>query len=101
MLVPYLQASKYEVSGYMEYNLDGKRLIWNYNKELGCKALKDNNLYIENIWNMKDTVGYTDSCIMLKVLSKDTFYFTTFNGLGFTMFYNGSDVICIGKRITK
>lgn len=60
----------------MEYNLDGKRLIWNFSNESNCSSLEDNNLFVENIWNMKDTVGYTDSCVMLKVLSTDTFYFT-------------------------
>lgn len=85
----------------MEYNLVGKRLIWNFNNESNSCSLKDNNLYIENIWNMEDTVGYTDSCIMLKILSTDTFYFATFNGLGFTMQYNGSGLICVRKRITK
>ena len=50
---------------------------------------------------MKDTVGYTDTCVKLSVLSEDTFYFVTFAGLGFTMKVVGDNVECIKKRITK
>ncbi len=86
----------------MEYIIQNKKLIWNFNKaECNAAKLKDNNLFIEGIWNMKDTVGYTDTCVGVSILSDDTFYFVTFCGLGFTMRLVGDKVECIKKQITK
>ena len=86
----------------MEYIIQGKKLIWIVDKnESDARKWKDDNLFIEGIWNMKDTVGYTDTCVKLSVLSEDTFYFVTFAGLGFTMKVVGDNVECIKKRITK
>ena len=50
---------------------------------------------------MKDTIGYTDTCVGLSILSDDSFYFVTFRGLGFTMRFNDGNVECIKKQITK
>lgn len=70
-----------------EYKLKDCILTWDDEAEGKASDLKCDNLYIDGIWNMRDTVGYLDTCVMLKILSKDTFYFVTFNGLGFRMQY--------------
>lgn len=86
----------------MNYFLNGKNLIWNFDKnETDAKKLENNNLYIENLWNMKDTVGYTDTCVGVTILSENKFYFVTFMGLGFTMQICNDKVICLKKQITK
>ncbi|MDY4079555.1 MAG: hypothetical protein SOY42_12355 [Clostridium sp.] len=86
----------------MNYFLNGKNLIWNFDKnETDNKKLENNNLYIEDLWNMKDTVGYTDSCVGVSILSDNKFYFVTFMGLGFTMQICNDKVICLKKQITK
>lgn len=86
----------------MEYIIQGKRLIWEFDKkESAASCLTENNLYIEDVWNMKDTVGYTDTCVSVSVLSGDSFYFVTFRGLGFTMKIVGEKVDCVSKHITK
>lgn len=86
----------------MEYVLQSKTLVWDFDKtESHAAKLKDNNLFIEGIWNMKDTVGYTDTCVSVSILSEDTFYFVTFCGLGFTMKLVGNTIECVKKQITK
>lgn len=86
----------------MNYFLNGKNLIWNFDKnETDNKKLENNNLYIEDLWNMKDTVGYTDTCVGVTILSENKFYFVTFMGLGFTMQICNDKVICLKKQITK
>lgn len=84
----------------MEYIIQDKTLIWDFDKtESNASKLKDNNLFIDGIWNMKDTVGYTDTCVNLLILSDDSFYFVTFCGLGFTMRVVGDSVECIERHI--
>lgn len=87
----------------MEYTVGGKKLVWNFTQADGGNAakLQENNLYIEGFWNMKDTVGRNETCVMLNILSEDTFYFVIFAGLGYTMQVKANEVICLGKQITK
>lgn len=86
----------------MEYIINGKKLVWDHDQTNNdaCKY-KDNNLYIDGIWNMQDTVGYTDTCVSVTQLTEDSFYFVTFCGLGFTMKVLEEKVECIKKQITK
>lgn len=81
----------------MEYMVGRKILTWEHT----ATDPAENNLYIKGIWNMKDTVGYTDTCVAVSVISDDIFYFVTFNGLGFTMQVVDNEVRCIKKQITK
>lgn len=86
----------------MEYCLNSKKLIWDFDETItDASKLKVNNLYIEHMWNMQDTVGYEDTCVQVSVLSDDTFYFVTFMGLGFTMQICENEVICLKTQITK
>ena len=40
----------------MEYIINGKKLVWDYydydKTSIDASRLKDNNLHIDNIWNM-------------------------------------------------
>ena len=86
----------------MEYIINGKKLIWDCDgTNSNASQLKDNNLYIDGIWNMLDTLGYTDTCVSVSKLSEDSFYFVTFCGLGFTMKVFDNKVECIKRQITK
>lgn len=79
----------------MEYAIQDKKLIWD------ADMVKNNNLFIKDIWNMKDTVGYDDACVAVRILSDDSFYFITYCGLGFTVKLVGDTVECIQQEITK
>lgn len=48
---------------------------------------------------MKDTVGYTDTCIGVSQLPNDCFYFVTFRGLGFTMKVLDNNAECIKNKL--
>lgn len=86
----------------MEYSVRNKKLIWDFDeKERNAAKLKENNLYIPDIWNMKDTVGRSDVCVGVTIISEDTFYFVTFQGMGYTMTVNDTGIICSKKQITK
>jgi muramoyltetrapeptide carboxypeptidase LdcA involved in peptidoglycan recycling len=52
-------------------------------------------------WNMKDIVGYTDTSVVVSLITEDTFSFVTFNGVRFTMKVEDKEVRCIKKEITK
>jgi len=86
----------------MECIIQGKKLIWEFGKnESAASRLIENNLFIEDVWNMKDTVRYTDTCVSVSVLSEDSFCFVTFRGLSFTMRIVGEKVECVSKQITR
>ena len=78
-----------------KYNLNSYILKWDND------PFKTNNLYIDKVWNMKDTVGYEDSCVLVNIIDGNTFRFTAFNGLSFLMKVNDNEVICIEKKETK
>ena len=78
-----------------KYNLNSYILKWDND------PFKTNNLYIDEVWNMKDTLGYEDSCVLVNIIDGNTFRFTTFNGLSFLMKVNNNEVICIEKKETK
>lgn len=80
----------------MEYNINGKKLVWEVHEtETNAANLKDNNLYMEDIWNMNDIVGHSTACAELHIISPDTFYFVTSDGFGFTMRYDGNRIVCL------
>ena len=78
-----------------KYNLNSYILKWDND------PFKTNNLYIDEVWNMKDTVGYEDSCVLVNIIDENSFRFTTFNGLSLLMKVNDNEVICIEKKETK
>jgi len=78
----------------MKYRLKEQKLIYD-------DYPRTDNLYIENLWNMKDTVGHEDSCVLLKIIDDETFRFTTFSGISYTMKLTGKNIECIERKITK
>lgn len=81
-----------------EYIINGKKLVWDFDEaETNPDNLKRDNLYLEDIWNMKETAGPSNACADLHILSPDTFYFVTTDGIGVTMRYGGSRVVGLGR----
>lgn len=83
------------MSNRTEYLIGSCKLIWN-NPDNTL-----NNLYIEGLWNMRDTVGYDERCVDVSILSCDMFTFNTFNCIQYTMKINDEIVTLIDKKITK
>lgn len=87
------------------YDLKCGKLHWNFeSKDPGfskTSGLSDNNLFIPGLWNMKDTVGHDDCCVVLDVESEEAFSFTTFNGMRYSMTADKSSVCLKEKRIVK
>ena len=51
----------------MEYIIQGKKLIWDFDKNVSdARKWKDDNLFIEGIWNMK-VVGDNVECIKKRI----------------------------------
>lgn len=101
--------SRYEENDIREvisYDIGNYVLIWDFDcKQVNSSLLVNNNLYLVReqnlIWNMKEAVGYDDTCVGVNVLSSNTFYFATFSGLGFKIKVDNDKVIFIEKNITK
>ena len=86
----------------MKYNLCDKVLEWDIDKtENDVSKIPENNLFIKDIWNMRDTVGRDEICVAVDILSEDTFSFNIFAGIRFVMKIDNDTVVCIEKTITK
>ena len=90
----------------MIIQLNDAELVWEFDENnTNAAEISDNNLKLvknsEILWNMRDIVGYDDCCVGVHLLSKNEFYFVTFNGLGFTMRVEGNEVTCVKSVITK
>ena len=83
------------MSNRTEYLIGSYKLIWDFN------GIILNNLYIEGVWNMRDTVGYDEWCVAVSLLSDDMFTFNTFNCIRYTMKINNEMVTLINKKFTK
>ena len=87
-----------------DYRMGGYVLSWDYDPdEHDARNLKDNNLYIEGIWNMSDTVGgkRPDTCTGVQIIDDKTFSFTTFRGMRYTMTIEGGKVELVTKILVK
>ena len=78
----------------MKYIIKNHELIYDDYPE-------DNNLYIKDLWNMADTVGHDDSCVLVKIIDEETFRFTTFSGISYKMKLDEEKIECVEKKITK
>ena len=77
-------------------------LVWERDdEEINARNFRDNNLYIEGVWNMSDTLGRTDTCVGMTVTGENTFSFVTFSGLKYEMSVTNGKVELISKQITK
>lgn len=85
-----------------EYKLEGQTLIWDFNEDEPDVAKEPvNNLYIENVWHMKDTAGEDQLCVGINIIDGKNFYFTTFNALCYHMHIENNEVTLIEKFFTK
>lgn len=78
-----------------EYMIGNYKLIW------ANPDNNPNNLYIEGVWNMRDTVGHDEWCVAVSLLADDMFAFNTFNCIRYTIKINNGTVVLIDKKITK
>ena len=69
--------------------------------ETNAAKLPINNLYIEGIWNMKDTIKTGDLCTGCWVIDDETFSFTVFSGGNFTMKIHDNTVELVSIRLVK
>ena len=49
---------------------------------------------------MKETVGHDECCVLLRMIDDDSFYFATYNGMGYTMKLE-EELKCIKKQMTR
>lgn len=80
----------------------GLSLVWEWDEEETFAGnFKDNNLYIEGIWNMSDTLGRNDTCVGLTITGENTFSFVTFSCIRYEMSVSDGNVILISTQTTK
>ena len=87
-----------------DYELGDYILSWEWDPdEQNAANLKENNLYIDGIWNMRDTVvaNRPDTCVGLQIIDDKSFSFTTFWGMKYNMNITGGKVEMISKMCVK
>ena len=68
------------------YQIGKHILTWDWDKHESNVARQPiNNLYIDGLWNMKDTIHRDELCTGCKVIDDETFSFTTFICQCYTM----------------
>lgn len=89
---------------YHEYKGEHRVRIWFWDdKERDASKLYLNNLSVrddndQELWNMKEAVGYDDVCVGCSLL-ENTFTFVTFSGIRYTIDLQRFQVL--RKQITK
>lgn len=85
-----------------EYSVGGLSLVWECDEEeTNARNFKDNNLYIEGVWNMSDTLGRTDTCVGVSITGENSFSFVTFSCIRCFMSVSGKKVELVSSVITK
>ena len=85
-----------------KYSVGGLTLIWEWNEEeTNARNIKDNNLYIEGIWNMSDTLKRTDACVGVTITGDNTFSFVTFTCIRYSIAVSNGKIELVSKQITK
>ena len=87
-----------------DYVLGEYVLSWEWDpNEHNAVNLKENNLYIDGVWNMSDTVvaKRPDTCVGLQIIDDKTFSFTTFLGMKYNMSITDGRVELISKLFVK
>lgn len=81
------------------YDVGGKKLIWEDDDEVSdCPY---NNLYIKDLWNMKDVLGRDDVCTDLQIISEDIFSFFSFNGFRVKIQIKDNEVKCLDVQLVR
>ena len=85
-----------------EYSVGGLSLVWEWDEEeINARNLKDNNLYIEGLWSIKDTAPKDNLCTGCQVIDDETFVFTTFGGGRFVMKIKDGVIELASRMLTK
>lgn len=87
-----------------DYNLGEYVLSWDWDPdEQDAGNLKENNLYIDGVWNMRDTVvaQRPDSCVGLQIIDDKSFCFTTFLGMKYNMIISDGRVELLSRMCVK
>lgn len=87
-----------------DYRLGEYTLSWDWDPdEQNAGNLKVNNLYIDGVWNMCETVvaKRPDTCVGLQIIDDKTFSFTTFLGVKYNMVITCGKVELISKMCVK
>lgn len=91
------------------YNFCEMVLFWDFDSnEHNAAKLRADNLYLvkdtipfDVIWTMKEVVNWKDTCTGVDIVSPDSFYFTTFACVGFTMKWIDGKLVCEKKVFTR
>ena len=85
-----------------EYYVGGLSLVWEWDEEeINARNFKDNNLYIEGLWSIKDTAPKDYLCTGCQVIDVETFAFTTFGGERFVMKIKDEEIEVASKMLVK
>ncbi len=85
-----------------EYSVGGLSLIWEWDEEeANARNFKDNNLYIEGVWNMSETLGRTDTCVGVSIIGENKFSFVTISCIRYSMSVSSGKIELISSMITK
>ena len=85
-----------------EYYVGGLSLVWEWDEEeINARNLKDNNLYIEGLWSIKDTAPKDNLCTGCQVIDDETFVFMTFGGGRFVMNIKDGAMALASKMLIK
>lgn len=88
--------------GKTVYKIGDYELVWEFGKdENNISKQPINNLYIDNVWNMLETVGSDEVCTWVRIVEPDRFVFSTFRGINYEMQVEGESVVFVSKEIVK
>jgi len=84
------------------FQLGNKTLIWDFDEDESCVGnLPSDNLYIENLWHMKDTVGEGQLCTGVNIIDDQNFSFSTWECFCYFMHIENDEVTLIERVFTK
>ena len=84
-----------------DYRIGDYTLSWDWDPdEHDARNFKNNNLYIDGIWNMSDTSGMkrADTCVSVIIIDDRSFQFTTFLGLKYEMTISNGSVEVVSRK---
>ena len=91
-----------DVETIKEYRVGNYTLTWVFNEnEADASKLPENNLCIDDIWNIKDSSPNDNCCVHCRVIDEVTFAYTTFGGMYYVMSLKNGVVEKISSRLVK
>ena len=85
------------------YPIGEYMLTWEFDdsERIIASELPVDNLYIEGLWNIKDTAPKDNLCTGCQVIDDETFVFTTFGGGRFVMKIKDGVIELASRMLTK